>query len=64
MKKVIVYIEGGNFAGAISDDRDIELMIVDYDNEEGSGFRQRDFRKVDYDISLICKTALGLESTT
>jgi hypothetical protein len=67
--KVIVYIRGGAFNGAVADRPGaVELMIVDYDNESagalGEGEVLADYRcyeKVQADPGLVERTENGIE---
>lgn len=60
MSKVIVYVNGGNVQGVISDTDDVEIMIVDYDNEVESS-KDRDFESVPCDPQYFLATLKGKE---
>jgi hypothetical protein len=47
MAKVVIYVEGGNVQGAITDSPGVELLIVDYDNEDAGQVRDPRFEPVE-----------------
>ncbi len=60
--RVAIYINGGNFSGVLADAPGVELMLVDYDNEqEGLPKSERAFDPVEVDAKYIEKTTQGIE---
>lgn len=62
MTKIVVFIHGGNYHGSVADNKEVELMIVDYDNEDDSGKRERYFCPVAHDPELFRKVVDGKEN--
>jgi hypothetical protein len=62
MIKIIVYISGGVVQNAISNSEGVEMMIVDYDNEDSSDTRDRSFIPVKYDDDYFERTVKGVEN--
>ena len=61
MARIIIYVSGGNVQDIISDTTGDEVMLVDYDNEEGTTNPERAFRKTRVDQSLFNCTVAGKE---
>jgi hypothetical protein len=64
MAKVIIYVRGGVVQGLLADCKDVEAMIVDYDNEECEkhlGAPQRSFEPVECDLLYFAETVAGTE---
>jgi hypothetical protein len=61
MSKVVVFVLGGNVQGFIADERGIEVMIIDYDNET-CGEKIRDFDIAPYNPTLVERSLRGVEN--
>lgn len=60
--RVVIYVEGGNVQSVLSDTPGIEVMIVDYDNEEaGDDPASRSFEFVEVNEAYIERTIQGIE---
>jgi hypothetical protein len=62
MTKIIVFVSGGNVQGYISDTPGNQVMIVDYDNEEGQERPERSFQEAPCDLHLFEQTLAGTEN--
>ena len=60
--KIIVYVRGGVVQDVISSHEGIQVMVVDYDNEETDGEQKREFESVRYDPAYFERTVTGIEN--
>jgi hypothetical protein len=63
MAKVIIYVSGGVIQDIISDCENIEVMIVDYDNEEYLHSRDRVFNTCRIDPDYFEHTLKSTEDS-
>ena len=61
MVSIIIYVSGGNVQDVITDREDVQVMIVDYDNEQESGQRDRSFQAVKCSQAYFDRTVAALE---
>jgi hypothetical protein len=61
--KCVVLVRRGLVEDVVADDDDLQVMIVDYDNEEMSGRREREFTQVRCDVDLVNHVLHGTEVT-
>ena len=61
MTKIIVYVSGGCVQDVVSNREEVEVMVVDYDNEETNGEQKREFESVRCDPIHFERTVAGIE---
>jgi len=61
MGRMIVYVSGGNVQDIIADTPGLQVMLVDYDNEEGQPKPERSFVEIREDPVLFSRTVAGKE---
>jgi hypothetical protein len=61
MAKVIIYVRGGVVQGILADCKELEAMIVNYDDEQCLGAPRRFFKPVEYDPEYFAQTITGTE---
>jgi len=60
--RIVVYVAGGLVNAVFSDAPGVEVMIVDYDNEEAGDLRSdRCFEPVEVNVDYIQQTIEGTE---
>ena len=60
--RIVIYVEGGIVQDVLADTENVEVMIVDYDNEQvGEPKSSRSFESVPVNREGIEKTILGIE---
>jgi len=63
MPKIIVYVSGGVVQDIISDTEGVEVMIVNYDDEECDKHKTREFHRAEHNLDYFNRTVEGLEDT-
>ena len=61
MSRIIIYVKGGVVQDVLADSRGIEVMIVNYDDEECLGKTDRSFQPVRCDKPYFEQTLAGIE---
>jgi hypothetical protein len=61
MVKVVIYVRGGVVQGVVADTDKVDVMIVNYDDEEDLGHKNRAFERASVDAPLVARTVAGNE---
>ena len=63
MPKIIVYVSGGVVQDILSDTEGIEVLLLNYDDEEEENCKNREFRTITSDADHVNHTIEGIEDT-
>ena len=61
MARVVIFVEGGVVQQVIRDAAELEVMIINYDDEESDPKPRRSFEPVVYEPDLVDSVLAGAE---
>ena len=61
MVKVVIYVRGGVVQDVVADSDSVDVMLVNYDDEEDLGQKTRVFERAHVDAALVALTAAAKE---